>query len=107
MVRRYTRLATVSAATVGAIVLATAPAYAAPDPSPSLPGDIDAKLNVLLSMGMAIVIFACVAGVLACAGKLALALRHGEGAEAAGKLAAVGFACILTASAAGIVNYLV
>lgn len=96
----------VAAAAVGTLVLAAAPAYAAPHPSPNLPGGIDAKLNLLLGMGMAVVIFACVAGVLACAGKLALALRHGEGAEAAGKLAAVGFACILVGSAAGIVGYL-
>lgn len=108
----------VTAAAVGTLVLAAAPAYAAPDPSPGppaysgphpspqLPGAVGAKLNLLLGMGMAVVIFACVAGVLACAGKLALALRHGEGAEAAGKLAAVGFACILVGSAAGIVGYL-
>lgn len=106
MARFSTRAAAVAAATVGAVVLAAAPAYASPNPKPGLPAGVDTKLNVLLGMGMAVVIFACVAGVFACAGKLALALRHGEGAEAAGKLGAVGFACVLVGSAAGVVSYL-
>jgi len=89
------------------VVASAADAFAAPNPKPGLPGGVEAKLNTLLGMGMSIVIVACVAGVFLCAGKLALALRHGEGGEAAGKLAAVGFACILVGSGAGIVNYLV
>ena len=56
---------------------------------------------------MSFVIVACVAGVFICAGKLAMALRHGEGGAAAGQLVAVGVACILVGSGAGIVNYLV
>jgi hypothetical protein len=56
---------------------------------------------------MAVVIALCVAGVFTCAGKLALAMRHGEGAEAARGLGAIGGACILVACAAGIVDYLV
>ena len=87
-------------------LLSAGSASAAPDPKPALPAGVDAKLNNLLGMGMAFVIVACVAGVFICAGKLALAIRHGEGAEAAGKLGAVGFACVLVGSAAGIVNYL-
>lgn len=83
------------------------PVATGPDPHPGLPGGVEAKLNTLLGMGMSIVIVACVAGVFICAGKMAMAIRHGEGGEAAGKLAAVGFACILVGSGAGIVNYLV
>lgn len=87
-------------------LLSAGSASAAPNPKPRLPAGVQAKLDTLLGMGMAFVIVACVAGVFICAGKLALAIRHGEGGEAAGKLGAVGFACILVGSAAGIVNYL-
>jgi len=105
---RLTRyLAAVAATTVALVVTMTTAAYAAPDPSPGLPKGVEAKLNTLLGMGMSFVIFACVAGVLICAGKMAMAIRHGEGGEAAGKLVAVGVACILVGSGAGIVNYLV
>jgi hypothetical protein len=108
---RYRAIGRTAVATpvgAGLILLAAAgPALAAPNPKPGLPAGVDAKLNTLLGMGMSFVIVACVAGVFICAGKLAMAMRHGEGAEAAGKLAAVGVACILVASGAGIVNYLV
>lgn len=99
-------LAATAAATVTALALSVAPAYAAPDPTPGLPNGMDQQLNLLLGMAMSLVIVACVGGVLLCAGKLALAMRHGEAGEAAGKLAAVAFACILVGSGAGIVNYL-
>lgn len=101
---------TIASTALGAAVLllaSTGPAAAAPDPSPGLPGGVEAKLNTLLGMGMSFVIVACVAGVFICAAKLAMALRHGEGGQAAGQLAAVGVACILVGSGAGIVNYLV
>ena len=92
----------------GLLLLATAePALAATDPSPGLPSGVEANLDTLLGMGMAFVIVACVGGVLLCAGKLALAIRHGEGAQAAGQLVAVAVACILVGSGAGIVNYLI
>jgi len=116
MTRSLTRLAAVGVGTLSLLVAGSLPALAAPttgpavtgpNPTPGLPAGIEGKLNTLLGMGMSIVIVACVAGVFICAGKLALALRHGEGAEAAGKLAAVGFACILVGGGAGIVNYLV
>lgn len=106
MSRTLPRLAGIAACTV-ALLAAAAPAFAAPNPHPGLPGGVDAKLNTLLGMGMSIVIVACVAGVFVCAAKLAIAVRHGEGAAAAGQLGAVGFACVLVGSAAGIVNYLV
>lgn len=91
-----------------AVVIATAiPALANPNPKPGLPKGVDDKLNTLLGMGMSFVIVACVGGILVCAGKLALAARHGETAQAAGQLVAVAVACILVGSGAGIVNYLV
>ena len=94
--------------TAPVLMLATATdAFAAPNPHPNLPGGVQAKLDTLLGMGMSIVIVACVAGVLICAGQLAIAVRHGEGAQAAAKLGAVGAACILVGSGASIVNYLI
>lgn len=101
-----TGLATLAVAPV-LIVAGAADAFAAPNPKPNLPGDVQAKLDTLLGMGMAAVIVACVAGVFVCAGKLALSLRHGEGAQAAGQLIAVLVACVLVGSGAGIVNYLI
>ena len=117
MGRTTTRTSVVtSALATGLAALATAPvlivagatdAFAAPNPSPNLPDGVQRKLDTLLGMGMAVVIVACIAGVLICAGKLALAIRHGEGGQAAAQLIGVGAACILVGSGAGIVNYLV
>jgi len=104
-VRRATRaLATTAIFTF----LLAAPAQAAgvPNPTPGLPGGLDAKLTTLLGMFMAIVIVACVGGVFLAAWKLAVAYRHGEFGEAAGKLGAVGGACILVGSASAIVTFL-
>lgn len=100
------RLAGIAAGTV-ALLAAAAPAFGAPNPHPGLPAGVDAKLNTLLGMAMSVVVACCVGGVLVCAGKLAIAVRHGEGASAAAQLGAVGFACVLVGSAAGIVSYLV
>jgi hypothetical protein len=105
--RNLGRIAVPTAVGTVILLLAATPAFAAPDPKPGLPGGVEAKLNTLLGMGMSFVIVACVAGVFICAAKLAMALRHGEGAQAAGQLVAVGIACILVGSGAGIVNYLV
>ena len=101
------RTSAVLATTAAAIAGTVAPALAAPAPTPGLPGGVEDKLDTLLGMGMSFVIVACVAGVFICAGKLAMSLRHGNGAEAAGQLVAVLVACILVGSGAGIVNYLV
>ena len=101
------RTSAVLASTAAVIAGTVAAAAAAPAPTPGLPGGVEAKLNTLLGMGMSFVIVACVAGVFICAGKLAMSLRHGNGAEAAGQLVAVLVACILVGSGAGIVNYLV
>lgn len=91
---------------MGLGLAAASPAFAVPNPKPNLPGNVQNKVNLLLGMGMAVVIAACVAGVFICAGKLAMAIRRGEGAEAAGQLVGVGVACVLVGSAAGIVTYL-
>lgn len=107
MGRSFTRVAALAATTAALAVGTAVPALAAPNPKPGLPAGVEGKLNTLLGFAMALVIVACVGGVFICAGKLAMAMRHGEGAEAAGKLVAVGAACILVGSGAGIVNYLV
>ena len=78
------RTSAVLATTAAVIAGTVAPALAAPAPTPGLPGGVEAKLDTLLGMGMSFVIVACVAGVFICAGKLAMSLRHGNGAEAAG-----------------------
>jgi hypothetical protein len=103
----FTRGGAVGGLAAAMVVVAALPAVAAPNPRPEAPAGVGAKLDTLLGYGMYFVIVACVAGVLICAAKLALAIRHGEGAEAAGRLGAVGFACVLIGSAAGIVNGLV
>lgn len=90
-----------------AVALAATPASAAPDPKPSMPGGLEDKLDSLLGLLMALVIVACVAGVLLAAGKMALAYRRGEGGEAAGQLGFVLAACILVASASGLVAWAV
>ena len=106
--RAISRTAASTALVTGLLLMATAgPALAAPAPTPGLPGGVEDKLDTLLGMGMSFVIVACVAGVFICAGKLGLAIRHGNAAEAAGQLVAVLVACVLVGSGAGIVNYLV
>lgn len=97
------------AATVTVTALSIVPAFAAgtvPDPKPNLPAGLQTKLNSLLGIFMAIVIIACVAGVFMAAWKLAIAYRHGEMGEAAGKLGGVAAACVLVGSASTIVTFL-
>lgn len=98
----------------GGLVAAAFPAGAAdggggvnPNPSPQLPNELESKLNTLLGVLMGVVIFACVAGVIICAGMLAVALRRGSLEDQMGRLAGVGAACILVGSAAGFVTFLV
>jgi hypothetical protein len=104
---KFRRPALTLTAACGLMLAAASPAFAVPDPSPGLPGDVDNKIDTLLGMGMALVIAACVAGVLICAGKMALAIKHGEGADAAKSLGTVGGACVLVGSASAIVAFLV
>lgn len=77
-----------------------------PDPSPKAPADLQNKVETILSLGMYLVLAACVAGVLIVAGKMALAFRRGELGESFGALGGVGVACILGASASGFVAFL-
>lgn len=109
MTNRSTRPARlVAAVTVGlGTIVFAAPAYAGPvpNPSPKLPGTLSGKLTGLLDILMALAIFACVAGVIVCAAKLALAFRHGEAGEVAGKLGGVLAACVLIGGAASLVTF--
>ena len=101
------RLGGTLSASAGLLLVTAGTALAAPNPHAQLPPGLENKTNVILGVFMAIVIVACVAGVLVCAAKLALSIRRGEGSEAVGALAGVAAACVLVGSAAGIVNYLV
>lgn len=108
MTKTLTRVTAVVAATVTVAALSAIPAHAASainNPKPNLPAGLQAKLDSLLGVFMAIVIVACVAGVLICAFKMATAYRHGELGESAGKLAGVAAACVLAASAGTIVTF--
>jgi hypothetical protein len=83
------------------------PAVAAPNPKPGLPARLGANLNTLRGMGIS-----SSSSPVSRARSSAPASSRGpcgtgEGAEAAAKLAAVGVACILVASGAGLVNDLV
>ncbi|WP_093804080.1 hypothetical protein [Streptomyces sp. Wb2n-11] len=80
---------------------------AAPDPSQ---GDSTppgwGKLLMVLHWVFIIVTALLVGGILVVAGKMALAYRHGDGAEHMGSLGKVMFACVLAASASGLVTTL-
>jgi hypothetical protein len=92
-----------------AITALAVPAMAAgpvPNPVPNAPVELQNKVNTILGLVMYLVIAACVAGVLICAGKMALAHRRGEAGESAGMLGGVATACVLTGSAAAIVTFL-
>lgn len=91
---------------LGVTIAAVTPAWADPDPKPGMPAELDSKLNTLLGLLMALVIFACVAGVFIVAGKMALAFRRGEGGEAAGQLGMVLAACVLVGSASSLVLWI-
>ncbi|WP_327299903.1 hypothetical protein [Streptomyces sp. NBC_01197] len=80
---------------------------AVPDPSKGggNPPGMD-KLLVILHWVFVIVTIACVAGILTVAGKMAIAHNNGEGREHMGGLGKVLFACVLAASASGIVTAL-
>ena len=78
-----------------------------PNPTPQLPDALEGKLNTLLGVMMAIVIFACVAGVLIVAALLAVAARRGSLDDHFGRLGAVGAACILVGGASSFVMFLV
>lgn len=87
-------------------VAAAVPLANAPDPEPNAPGGIQTAVETILGLILYLVIAGCVAGVLFVAGKLALAQRRGEPAENLGGLLAVAGACVLAATAAALVNFL-
>ncbi len=91
-----------------AVTTAAGPAHAdvVPQPIPGAPPDLQNKVNTILGLIMYLVIAACVAGILFCAGKLAIAHRRGESGEAAGQLGGVAAACVLVGSGAAIVKFL-
>ena len=104
-----TRAAATLTATAGLVLITAESALAAPvtQPKPQLPDGMSEKLSTVLGVFMALVLVACVAGVFICAARLALAFRHGEGAESVGRLGGVAAACVLVGGAAALVNFLV
>lgn len=108
MKKTLTHAIAVTSATLTVTALSVAPAWAAgvPKPKPVLPAGLDTKITSLLGIFMALVIAACVAGIFIVAFQLAMALRHGEAGQAAGKLGAVAGACVLVGSASTIVTFL-
>lgn len=100
----------VGSLSASALVASALPAAAAdvrPNPSPSLPGDLQGKLNTGLGLFMGLVIFACVLGVLIVAILLAVAARRGAVEDHMGRLGAVFASCILVGSASSLVMFLV
>ncbi len=75
-------------------------------PDAELPAELAGKVDTVLGFGLALVIAACVGGVLICAGFMALAYRRGELGEAGGRLGGVAAACVLAGSASAVVSFL-
>ncbi|MEJ8662309.1 hypothetical protein [Streptomyces sp. MS1.AVA.4] len=80
---------------------------AAPDPSKggTNPPGWD-KLMTVLHWVFLVVTALCVGGVLMVAGRMAISYRRGDGAEHAGGLGVVMFACVLVGSASALVTVL-
>lgn len=78
-----------------------------PNPTPQLPGGLEAKMNTLLGVVMGVVIFACVLGVLIVAALFAVAARRGTMDDHFGRLGAVGMGCVLVGGASSMVMFLV
>jgi hypothetical protein len=93
---------------IAGLAAVAVPAHAdvVPQPIPGAPQGLQDKVNTILGLIMYLVIAACVAGILFCAGKLAIAHRRGESGEAAGQLGGVAAACVLVGSGAAIVKFL-
>lgn len=79
----------------------------APDVGPDAPEELKGKVELILSLIMYGAIIACVVGFLACGAGLAMAWRRGELGEKMGSLGGPALGCLVIASAAGIVNFLV
>lgn len=79
-----------------------------PDPGAGVPPPGSEQFVTVLQWGAWLVTAACVAGVLVVAGTMAIRHRRGDGgAEAAGGLAWVLFACVLVSSAGPVVAAIV
>jgi hypothetical protein len=65
------------------------------------------KVTTVLSWIAWLVFAACVAGILFCAGKMAVNHRRGEGAEHASGLAYTLAACIVAGAASSIVGFMI
>ena len=100
------RLSVAASLAIGSVMATALPAAADPNPKPTLPKELDNKLNTLLGLVLALGTFACVAGFIFCAIKMALAFRRGEGGEAAGQLGFVAGACVLLGSATTLTLFL-
>jgi hypothetical protein len=79
----------------------------APNPGAGTPPPGAAKITTVLGWLAWLVFAACVAGILFCAGKMAVNHRRGEGAEHAAGLAYTLAACIVAGSASAIVGLMV
>lgn len=99
--------ASLATAAVVATALPSAAADVRPNPSPSLPADLQNKMDTGLSLFMGVVLFACVLGVLIVAALLAVAARRGALEDHMGRLGAVMAACILLGGASSLVMFLV
>lgn len=80
---------------------------AAPDPGAGIAPPGSDKIVTVLGWVAWLVFAACVAGILFCAGKMAVNHRRGEGAEHASGLAYTLAACIVAGSASAIVGLMV
>ncbi|MEJ7831579.1 MAG: TrbC/VirB2 family protein [Nocardioides sp.] len=107
--RRRSLTALVSAQLV--LLAATAGPAAAgeirPDPSPTLPGGLESKMNTLLGFAMGIAVFAAVLGVIIVAILMFVSSRRGSLEDHFGRLGAVLAGCVLLGGASSIVLFLV
>jgi len=75
-----------------------------PDPSQGTPPPGAAEFQTALHWVFWGVTLLCVAGVLICAGKMAVQHRHGEAGQHMGSLGMVVVACVLAGSASALVG---
>lgn len=79
----------------------------APDVDPQAPAELQSKVDLILGLVMYAAIIAAVVGFLVCAIRMAMAWRNGELGEKIGSLGGPAVACLVIASAASMVNFLV
>jgi hypothetical protein len=103
------RLMTSQAVADGLSMLAVDPSPGVDHPQPGnapLPGDLNAKIGVLMGWGLRFVYVACFFGFLMAAGKMAIAHRRGEEINFVG-LGTTAAACLIGGSAGAIADALV